>query len=149
MKKIFFYILSGTLILMGCDSPQNHKVSASQKNSFAIKTNLKQMDLKLEANWIEGPWFNLEQSSYLIVTIKNYKDLRQSLPEGYELEFSATMPSMGHGLDQPGYFEQIFEGVYQNPEIYLQMTGEWDFQISIWDEEGNLVESTTWNGWVN
>lgn len=67
-----------------------------------------------------------------------------SLPEGQTLEFYATMPSMGHPMEDAGFFEEIDQGVYVNKAIRYNMSGDWKNELWIMDENLNILDRLQW-----
>jgi hypothetical protein len=146
------------LILMGCNSPLDNMVSeealeASKKELLEKEQDLPRVDknykfsifaINVAAEWLEGP-FSEPVNSSLKVTLT---DLNGSLlrldTEMYELGFNAFMPSMGHYLDDPGYFEELSKGVYVNSEIKFNMANDWRMDVIIFDADYNILDVVQW-----
>ena len=119
------------ILLSGCDSPLNEKANFSKSG------------LQAEVKWIEGPFGNIKKENHLVVFL--YKDGGLfSLPDGQTLEFYATMPSMGHPLEDPGFFEEIDKGIYLNKSIHYNMPGDWKNELWIMDANFNILDRLEW-----
>ena len=154
--KIFS--LSLVFILFGCNSPLDNKVSEEELN-LTKKERLEQdqglphenniysfvrFDIKAEVQWITGP-FSEPVNSSLKVILTDLKGDPVSLdPSSYELGFNAFMPSMGHYLDDPGYFERVGEGVYINPAIKFNMANDWRMDVVIFDLNYKILDVVQW-----
>lgn len=141
-----FVLLSMALFLCSCGSPRNHRVLPDnelvqkQKGEGTFsKTNI-----KVRAEWLHGPFGNVKSASTLIVYLYDANGRLSSLPANSEISFFATMPSMGHALDQPGYFKNISQGIYLNNEITFNMPGEWQMELWIHSGDGELQDQVVW-----
>lgn len=81
----------------------------------------------------------------LVVAVKSLNQEWVSLPTNYEFEFYAWMPSMGHPLKNSAVFTGGDSGLYLNTGIEFNMSGLWEMQILIWDENSNLIKKIIWN----
>lgn len=142
-------LLSGfaLLLMSACDSPRDHRVnpaSGDQNSSLALQ-NFKSSNLSVKAQWLAGPFPTANKFSTLIVYIYDSNGALTSLPAGDEINFFATMPSMGHDLDQPGYFEEISPGIYLNKQISLGMSGDWAMEL--WQQDANfdIKDKVVWS----
>ena len=144
MKNIIFLCFF-TLFVSACDSPMNNRVSDNgdasglvlEKKSFGIS------EYKVEVKWLDGPYGRVTQDNYLLVFL--YKvDRLVSLPETETLQFYATMPSMGHTLEDAGFFEEIETGIYLNKAIRFNMPGDWKNELWIMDSEFNIKDRLEW-----
>jgi hypothetical protein len=141
-----YLLYAFTCYLIACDSPRNHRIN---ENPGVQKTEISPLELKvvgrtLKAEWVEGPFGSIEKSSVLLVYMLNAQKRLESLPEGLELQFYATMPSMGHPLSHAGYFQRIADGVYINKDVIFNMAGDWLMEISVIDEQGNTKDVLQW-----
>jgi hypothetical protein len=66
------------------------------------------------------------------------------LPEGIEMEFYSWMPSMGHPLTDPGYFQEQEGHGYVNSSIRFNMGGPWQMKLLFWDSDQNLLKTLVW-----
>ncbi|MCB0363668.1 MAG: hypothetical protein KDD35_13155, partial [Bdellovibrionales bacterium] len=99
--------------------------------------------LQVEVKWIDGPYGNINKTNHLVVFL--YKEGKlYSLPENQTLEFYATMPSMGHPLDDPGVFESIDNGIYVNKSIRYNMPGDWKNELWIMDSDLKILDRLEW-----
>jgi hypothetical protein len=141
MVRFLFFIL----FLSACDSPRNHRLqdlSGLQKAQNILT--LTKLDLRLQSQWVEGPYGNVQKSSSLVIYVYNQKQELTDLPSGKDLEFFATMPSMGHPLDQPGEFIRVAKGIYINSSIRFNMPGDWQMEVSIVTSNNEIVEQAVW-----
>lgn len=149
IKKIIFFFLIffyGCHLLMGCGSPRNHQVKL-QENHLEFYSKVRTFEsykYSLKSVWAEGPYTNVAQTSSLLIFIYNDMGQLMDLPDGLTLGFWATMPSMGHGLEDAGYFEHLGRGIYENSNIVFQMSGDWKIDISILDENYNELDKVSW-----
>lgn len=134
------------LFLMGCDSPLNHRVNERPEN-FNVQSQdfeFPSYGLSFSADWLEGPFENVNQNSVLILHLYDSNGRLVDLPEELQLGFFALMPSMGHPLDSAGEFQRISKGIYLNEEIRFQMPGEWQMEISILDQDYYEKDVRSW-----
>jgi hypothetical protein len=54
------------------------------------------------------------------------------------------MPSMGHPMQNAGFFEEVSFGVYINSEIEFNMDGEWEMFIQVYDENYDIMSEALW-----
>ncbi len=144
MKHLIIISLFG-FTLSACDSPMNNRVSDSGDTSgFDIeKKAFSSLEFQVEVKWLEGPFGNISKDNHLLVFL--YKDEELvSLAENQTLAFYATMPSMGHPMEDAGYFEEIDKGIYLNKTIRFNMPGDWKNEIWIMDEDFNIMDRLEW-----
>lgn len=55
------------------------------------------------------------------------------------------MPSMGHPMDDAGYFESLGDGLYINRTIRYNMPGDWKNELWILDQDLNIQEKVQWD----
>jgi hypothetical protein len=132
------------LVLSACGSPRNNRVkegvSTSGVNSHVFST----FNITAEATWLEGP-FPEAVNSKLLVSLKDQEGRLLSLDAGkFELGFNAFMPSMGHYLDDPGFFEELSEGIYINSEIKFNMARDWRMDLMILDSNYDVKDKVEW-----
>ncbi|MCB0408243.1 MAG: hypothetical protein KDD34_08570 [Bdellovibrionales bacterium] len=142
MLKYLIFLLS-FLLLTSCGSPINHKVEGEQKTSSFLS--FKTFNLQIETRWLEGPVGNINTDNQLMVIVKNQSNQLVSLPNGYSLNFYATMPEMGHPLDDPGFFEMVNEGIYINKTIRYNMSGKWKNELWIIDDASSVKDKVIWD----
>jgi len=144
MRFFYVFMILG-LLLSACDSPLNHRVEEDGKGgqgSMAL-LQFKQSQMTVKYEWLQGPFSNVNKPSTLMVYI--YKDgTLTSLGADQQINFFATMPSMGHPLDQPGYFEELAAGVYLNKDITFNMSEEWEMELWLQNMNGDIQEKVTW-----
>jgi hypothetical protein len=137
------------LVFSACDSPRNHRVTSggdSSESGAAITDKaFSSTGLKVQYQWLSGPYSNVKQTSSLIVYLsRDGKPI--SLPSGQELNFYATMPSMGHPIEQPGYFEELSTGIYLNKNIVFNMQGPWVLELWVQDSlTYNILDKIEWS----
>lgn len=144
MKFVLIFLF--LILSAGCNSPLNHRLTEPEKpldKSNATGLNFQTQALKVEKKWLEGPFGNVKKKSILIVYFYNAEQKLTDIPTGLSLNFFATMPSMGHPMDRPGYFEKISQGIYINREIVFNMVGEWEMQLSL-DTENETLDTLKW-----
>jgi len=117
----------------------------SEKSSdVAVPYNFRKLVIKADVEWLEGP-FGEPVDSKLRVVLKNLSGELVSLNSDlYELGFNAFMPSMGHYLDDPGYFVEISEGVYENSAIKFNMANDWRMDLMVFDLDYEVVDMVQW-----
>lgn len=133
------------VLLSACDSPRNnqiHSFSALQKNQkeFALKN----FNIRLSPSWAEGPYGHVLKSSVLLLSVYNEQNQLVDIPSDHYFTFFATMPSMGHPLDQPGEFIRIAKGIYYNNSIRFNMAGDWLMEVSVINSQDEIVEQVVW-----
>lgn len=144
MKLIIIFIVS--LSLVRCDSPMNNRVEENNSTlSQAQKISFTQGALVAEFKWIAGPVGNITFNNILLVILRDAQGRLANLPENQTLEFYSTMPSMGHPLEDPGYFEPISEGMYLNKTIKYNMPGDWKNELWILDADFNIKDKLEWD----
>lgn len=145
MKKVLFILT--ILILTACDSPQNYRVYTDNENNkqkSEVQKSFEKLPFRFEAKWLLGPKGSLSQTSQLMVLIFDSSGKLTSLPKDKELQFYATMPSMGHPLEDPGFFEEADTGVFINKTIQFNMPGEWKMNLWITDMDYNILDESSW-----
>ncbi len=139
-------ICTVSLMMLGCDSPRNNRVYATESLLQNANTVLEfsNSNIKALVMWSEGPYPEVGQNSKLIVFIYDQNMRLMDLPEGQSLEFFTLMPSMGHGAEDTGYFARLSKGIYENPSIVFQMPGDWQMQLSLLDSNFNELDKVLW-----
>ncbi len=142
----FILALACCFTMTACDSPMNNRISPnskSQDSSFQAMS-FAQLNIDVEYKWVSGPVGRIDQKSHLIVFI--YIDgVLQSLPKGLTLEFYSSMPSMGHPMDDAGFFEEIEPGIFINKNIRFNMAGDWRHELWVMDVNFNILDRVVWN----
>ena len=135
------------LLLSACDSPRNNRVLPGDNKSAPLAANkvFNTNNYLVQYQWLSGPFSNVKQPSSLIVYLsRDGKPV--SLPAGQDLNFYATMPSMGHPVEQPGYFEELSLGIYLNKNIVFNMQGPWSLEL--WIQETvtfDILDKVQWS----
>lgn len=142
--KVCFALL---LLFSACDSPRNNRVNSGGKapgTGIANKA-FNSNGYLVQYQWLSGPFGNVKQTSSLIVYLsRDGKPV--SLPSGQELNFYATMPSMGHPIEQPGFFEELSSGIYLNKNIIFNMQGPWTLELWVQDSVTfNILDKVEWS----
>ncbi len=134
------------ILLSACGSPRNNRVTGGLGTDQKVQSQkiFVQKNIKVVSYWAQGPYGTVTQKSFITVYLYNQNDELVSLQNGEELGFYAVMPSMGHGLDQPGFFEELAPGIYINRNITFNMPGDWEMRLWIMDAQGNMVEEIRW-----
>ncbi len=143
MKMYILCILA--LCTVHCKSPMDNRLD--EPESFAQKANileLSSLKLSLKTQWLEGPVGNLQVNNTLLVSVYNSNDELTDLPDSLQLQFYATMPSMGHPMDDAGMFERISTGLYLNSTIKYNMQGDWQNELWLMDQNYQTVEAVQW-----
>lgn len=142
-----FTLLFFTFVVLGCGSPRSHRFTIDnndlQKNNTS-SLSFKTSQLIIKTQWLSGPFGSVEKKSTLVVYIYNTNGDLASLTNNLDLSFYAAMPSMGHPLSHPGYFQKISEGVYLNKDILFNMSGDWLMELSIVNNDGQTQEEIKW-----
>jgi len=115
MRAIFF--LLSLLALAGCPSPETH-------GQFPTDTAM--WTLELDTEWPTG-WVDIA------VMVLDAEDAPQA---DLTLEADLTMPSMGHGSDEPITLSEVGDGVY-NVHGHFQMEGPWELSGTLGDGEAS------------
>ncbi|MCB0379304.1 MAG: hypothetical protein KDD33_12495 [Bdellovibrionales bacterium] len=133
------------LILSACNSPMNHRVEADSPTNKSLESmSFSSYSLAVEVQWLTGPVGNIQTKNQLLVILKNDQGAPSPLPEGLTLNFYATMPSMGHPMDDAGQFQYLGNGIYLNPSIKYNMPGDWKNELWIMDNQFNIKDKVTW-----
>ena len=143
--KSFLGLILATTFTASCHSPMNHRILKNDDNKDLSKNELKFSKSKLEVKtqWLVGPNGNIKKNNQLLVFI--YKDGElSSLQKENSLHFYATMPSMGHPMEDAGFFEEVQTGIYINKNIKYNMEGDWKNELWIMDQEFNILDKVTW-----
>jgi hypothetical protein len=123
----------------------NHRVGSQTK---AIKKSgtlsFNQYKLQAEILWLKGPVGDIRTDNTLLVILKDSNGALTSVPEGLTLEFYATMPSMGHPMEDAGYFENIGPGLYINQSIRYNMPGDWKNELWLLDNDFETQDRLSW-----
>ena len=140
-----------TAYLASCESPLATKKLKNNEPPFLSSQlssqthSLESFDLTLEFQWAQPPQGRLDFLNILVVFMRNQDGVLVSLPEGHTLDFYATMPSMGHPLADPGFFDEVNPGLYLNKNIVYNMPGDWKNDIAILDQNDDVVEQVIWD----
>jgi|GEM_PF-1660867 len=155
MKFLNFVSL---FLLAACNSPRDNMISEeslgfakgiqAEKNEKVQEQGelyiFNKLGITAEFEWLEGP-FGEPINSKLRVILKNKNgDLVSLDTERFELGFNAFMPSMGHYLDDPGYFVEKSVGVYENSAIKFNMANDWRMDLMIFDLDYEIVDMVQW-----
>lgn len=135
-----------TTLFVGCESPRNNRVLMGEELALTAQQSFRfdQLNYKAVVLWSEGPYAEIFRTSKLLVLIYDQSGELTNLPSDLNLNFFTLMPSMGHGAEDTGYFQNISEGVYENPSIVFQMPGDWQMQLSILDSNFNELDKVIW-----
>jgi hypothetical protein len=133
-------------LVTACDSPIQNKVRLTETEDKNQQSSLQfpQLAIAAEARWLQGPFGQITQTNTLLVVLTQNAQA-YSLPEGLTLNFYATMPSMGHPMDDAGFFEEIEPGVYINRSIRYNMPGDWKNELWIMDSNFNIKDQVAWD----
>ncbi|MCB9072258.1 MAG: hypothetical protein H6623_01455 [Bdellovibrionaceae bacterium] len=145
MKHIFFLFLN-ILFLGACGSPRSHAVTPTPGDKKLSPTALSFPKLRysVTSQWLNGPVGNIHINNTLLVVVKDEFGQATSLPDTMTLQFYATMPSMGHPMDDAGFFEKIETGVYINKSIRYNMPGEWRNELWILNDKLETTDKISW-----
>ncbi|MEO0335647.1 MAG: hypothetical protein AAF202_04605 [Pseudomonadota bacterium] len=100
--------------------------------------------LSVRPIWLKGPVGKIESTNHLLVQVTSQVSPAR-LPEGLSLEFYATMPSMGHPMEDAGFFEEIEVGLYLNKSIRYNMPGDWRNELWLMDSDFKVIDRVTWD----
>lgn len=146
MKCLTFTLV---LALLGCGSPQNHKVNLNGSlneggptRSTPISYTMSSTGLNIEVKWLQGPFTRASEASELMIFVRDQNGELSSIDS--ELGFYAWMPSMGHPMEDAGFFEKVSEGVYLNSHIKFNMGGEWEMFFQVYDENYDVLSEASW-----
>lgn len=140
-----FFLLTLTLLFSGCNAPINNQVRTDKGNQTLESEPLlfSQTQVSVDFRWLKGPYGQLKQENHLVVFLYQEEE-PYSLPETQSLNFYATMPSMGHPMEDAGFFEEIEPGVYINKSIRYNMPGDWQNELWIMDQDFNILDKVQW-----
>lgn len=141
------YFISLFLILTACHSPINQRVleDSTQLTKLNKQTKeFKNQKLFITFEWLVGPIWDINKDNSLFVVIKDENNNLTDLPKGLDLSFYAMMPSMGHPLDDAGFFERLSKGLYLNQSIKYNMGGPWVNELWLVDESLNVKDKISW-----
>ncbi|MCJ8275332.1 MAG: hypothetical protein HRT44_08085 [Bdellovibrionales bacterium] len=143
MKNFIFLFL----ILSACDSPMNHRVTRGEQDAENKEQQLylKTMNLQVEARWLNGPHGSLQKTSSIMVMVFDTEGKLSDIGDDDILQFYASMPSMGHPLEDPGTFERLDEGIYINHKVQFNMPGDWLMEIWIMDQNFEIKDKVEWD----
>lgn len=144
MKSLLFIFIFA-LVLVGCDSPMNNRVENSSATFKTQALTFSSNGIRAEAQWLAGPYGNISQTNQLLVILKDAAGNPVSLEAPLTLGFYSTMPSMGHPMDDAGFFEAVSDGVYINKTIRFNMPGDWKHELWILDEQFNVKDKVEWD----
>lgn len=142
LKTIYFMFF---IFIMGCESPMNNRVLGQPDALVAEELSFAELSLSVEPQWLSGPVGNININNQLLVVLRNSLGRLTSLPQDMSLNFYATMPSMGHPMDDAGYFEEIDTGIYLNKTIRYNMGGDWRNELWLMDADFNIKEKVLWH----
>lgn len=141
---LLFFLIQWFLV--ACNSPQNHRVISNETNKNLQEKTLsfKTLGLQISTQWLSGPVGNIHINNALLVIIKDGDGQPTALPQDCTLTFYATMPSMGHPMDDAGFFEELDTGIYINKNIRYNMPGEWKNELWILDQDFHTQDKVSW-----
>ncbi len=139
---LFFTIISS----IACDSPMNNRVrqDSQVKEQTFVTHDFETLNLSAETRWLLGPFGDIKKTNSLLVFVYDASGTLTSLPENLDLAFYATMPSMGHPMDDSGSFEEIDTGIYINKTIRYNMGGDWKNELWVMDKDFNILDRLAW-----
>lgn len=143
--NVLYMLITSFLIFSGCHSPMNNRVydDIPKRNDGGDQLVFTQSSVHAEYRWLKGPFGGVVKKNTLMV-ILYLDDEPHSLRKDQALEFYSTMPSMGHPMEDAGYFEEVEKGVYINKSIRFNMPGDWKNELWIMDKEFNIVDRLEW-----
>ncbi len=145
MRNLYRLVFLLTVV-SACSSPMNNRVhdaGGEDKTNMELKY-FASMGYEVEIKWVAGPFGSLQQENHLLVLL--FKDgVLTSLPDGQSLEFYATMPSMGHPMEDAGFFTEVDPGIFVNKNIRYNMPGDWKNELWIMDSEWNILDRLEWD----
>lgn len=142
MKKI---LLAWTLLIVACGSPLQNRTNTEDKKNMAITPlYFKNQKLFVTVQWLDGPYESPKKNNTLLVILQDENKTPMDLPRPLELTFYSTMPSMGHPMDDSGYFEHLDTGVYINKNIRFNMGGDWKHELWLLDRDFNKKDELSW-----
>jgi hypothetical protein len=141
MRFSFLFLIG--LFLVACESPMNQRVRGV-KDVSQERLSFQNHEIFAEVQWLKGPFGLREQENHLLVILFNAAGERVSVPDGLTLSFYATMPSMGHPMDDAGFFTELQTGIYINTAIRYNMPGDWKNELWFLDSEFNKQDEVAW-----
>ncbi|MCH2533939.1 MAG: hypothetical protein MK008_05810 [Bdellovibrionales bacterium] len=140
------YLIALILLLTACHSPINHRLTQdnSELKKLKLSKEFKNNKLMITFEWIVGPSGDINKNNSLFVVVKDENNNLVNIPKGLNLSFYATMPSMGHPLDDAGFFEPLSKGLYLNQTIKYNMGGQWLNELWLVDEDLNIKDKISW-----
>ena len=86
--------------------------------------------------WLQGPTA-FDESKFIIIFPERDNKLFN------EIEIQLFMPDMGHGA-LPVTVKKLDEGIYKISDVYFNMTGLWEIQITTNPNQANM-DQFLWN----
>lgn len=144
--RLWFFTILLTTSFLGCESPRNNRVLMGEELALTGQRSFRfdQLNYTAVVLWSEGPYPEIYRTSKLLVLIYDQSGELTNLPADLNLNFFTLMPSMGHGAEDTGYFQIISDGVYENPSIVFQMSGDWQMQLSILNSNFDELDKVIW-----
>ena len=139
MKLLLLFMF---IFLSSCNSPTQKL--APIPNSDSHKAAFPQTPYSAKYYWAKGPYGEVDKENTLVVFLYKNQELH-SLPSDLSIEFYATMPSMGHPLEDAGYFQELSPGIYINEHIKYNMSGEWKNELQIMNSAFNIQDKISWS----
>lgn len=143
--KVVSYVLLILFFSCGKSPSENHSYESKKTEEIATQksSEFKSINLFLSLEWLQGPYGDPAQESQFLMVVKNAQGQSADLPQGYELNVTGIMPSMGHGTDWDGENERLERGLYFHKELYFNMPGDWVLYIDLVREE-EVIETITY-----
>lgn len=139
-------IILSVFTLIACGSPRDNMVkdgNNKQQKQTPNKLVAEVTKIEISYQWLKGPSGSIYEDNHLLVVLT--KDAqRYDLPEGLSLLFYATMPSMGHPMEDAGHFKRLDTGIYINSSIKYNMPGDWLNEIWIVDDQLEIKDLVSW-----
>jgi hypothetical protein len=143
MKRLFLLPLA--LLICHCHSPMNHRTNEFQTmDQKTTSLEFKTLGLAVKTKWLMGPVGSIQATNTLLVSVYDAEGELVDLPNDLQLQFYATMPSMGHPLDDAGTFTKIATGLYLNTTIKYNMSGDWQNEIWLMDSNFKIHGTVQW-----
>lgn len=139
------------LVFASCEGPYKYPASSGEAKKQVVSSSVnlyswENVGKKLEVRWLSPLVSGVNTTNSLLVMFFNEENQLADLADNLQLEFMATMPSMGnHPLKSPGYFERIDIGLYINKFIEFNMNGKWSMSLELYDRKEKIVERVQWS----
>ena len=135
------------VFLSACGGPKDYQVVNAPQLQVLNNSQLlvfKNQPYRVSFTWLESIKTSVKDKNKLIVYVYNSQKELVDLPEVLNLEFYASMPSMGHPMENEGVFQRVAQGIYLNQDIVFNMGGEWLMELWLINAQFEVKDQVAW-----